>query len=97
MNAAPVAAAVPPTVPIVADAASLVVVIVSLPEVSSVASRLFADSLAFRSLSDFTWPVVEPKVMLVAVPPPVAPIVSVRPERPPEEAEPFAVADAPAA
>ncbi len=51
-----------------------------LPVVSIVANRLFEESLLFKSLSDLTVPLVpSPNVMLVAVPLPVAPIVSVRP------------------
>src|SRR5258708_38761336 len=75
-------AAVPPMVPIVDDAASLVVVMVMPPVESSVACRLLAASLVFRSLRLLTVPPVPlPKVMLVAVPLPVAPIVRVRPLR----------------
>ncbi|MEY9268100.1 hypothetical protein ABIF23_007495 [Bradyrhizobium elkanii] len=47
-------------------------------------------------MSDFTWPAPVPKVMLVAVPLPVAPMVSVRPLSGLPPAEPLAVADAPA-
>ena len=70
----------PPMAPIVDEAASLVVVIVIAPVESIVACRLLAASLPFKSLRLLTVPPVpSPKVMLVAVPLPVAPIVSVRP------------------
>mgnify|MGYP003694534845 CR=1 FL=1 len=72
--------AVPPTAPIVDEAASLVVVMLIAPVPSTVACRLLAASLAFKSLRDLTVPPVpSPKVMLVAVPLPVAPMVRVRP------------------
>ena len=67
--------AVPPIVPIVDEAASLVVVMVIAPVVSMLACRLFAANAVLSSLSVETWPLPVPKVMLVAVPPPVAPIV----------------------
>ena len=44
-----------------------------------VACRLLAASAVLSWLSDETCPEAVPKVMLVAVPPPVAPIVSVSP------------------
>ena len=46
---------------------------------SIVACRLFAASAVLSSLRVEIWPLPVPKVMLVAVPPPVAPIVSVSP------------------
>ena len=67
---------------------------VILSSVLSEACRLFAASFAFRSFSDFTSPVPVPKVILVAVPPPVAPMVRVRPARPPVAAVPVLVAEA---
>src|ERR1700730_9080553 len=80
LKALPAPAAVPPIVPMVAEAASLVVVMLMTPAESIVASILLEASLAFKSLRLLTVPLVpSPKVMLVAVPPPVAPIVSVRP------------------
>src|SRR3978361_1625647 len=82
-----VVTAVPPRVPIVEDAASLVVVILMAPVESIVASRLFQASLLLRSFRLLTVPPVpSPKVMLVAVPLPVAPIVKVLPSRRPTEA-----------
>src|SRR5688572_6071661 len=81
LKAWPTPAAVPPIVPIVDEAASLVVVIViRLVELSNVANRLLAASWVLRSFRLLTVPPVpSPKVMLVAVPLPVAPIVRVRP------------------
>src|SRR5579871_3846112 len=74
--------AVPPSAPIVEDAASFEVVSVSLlVEESNVACRLLAASWALSAFSGETWPAPRPKVMLVAVPPPVAAIVSVLPLR----------------
>ena len=69
--------AVPPIVPIVEEAASLVVTMLILPVESMLACRLFAASAVLSSLSVEICPAPVPKVMLVAVPPPVAPIVSV--------------------
>ncbi len=70
------AAAVPPTAPSVAEAASFVVVNTSLPALSKLADTLFAANAAFNWSRDS----LAPKVMLVAVPPPVAVIVSVLPD-----------------
>ncbi|MGY3451238.1 hypothetical protein ACVILH_003580 [Bradyrhizobium sp. USDA 4353] len=76
-------AAVPLIAPIVAEAASLVVEIEILPVEESIeAWRLLAASAVFKSFSELTCPVPSPNVMLVAVPPPVAPIVSVLPAKP---------------
>jgi hypothetical protein len=50
----PEAAAVPPIVPIVAEAASLAVVMVSVPFCANVAWRLFVASIALRSFSVLT-------------------------------------------
>ena len=70
----------PLIVPIVEDAASFEVVMLILPVVESiVACRLFAASAVLSWLSVETWPAPVPKVMLVAVPPPVAAMVSVSP------------------
>ena len=69
----------PPIVPIVDEAASFVVTMLILPVVSMLACRLFAASAVLSSLRVETCPAPVPKVMLVAVPPPVAPIVSVSP------------------
>src|SRR5882757_3065179 len=77
LNRPPGAAAVPVIAPIVEDAASFDVVMVSVPFEASVACRLFEASALFRSLSDLTPPA--PKVRLVAVPPPVDAKESVRP------------------
>ena len=67
-------------VPIVDDAASLVVVIVITPADEIDACRLLAASAVLRSFNDLTVPPVpSPKVIEVAVPFPVAPIVSVKP------------------
>ena len=77
MKASPEAADVPPIVPIVAEAASFDVVMVIAPAVEIVACRLFAARAAFNSSRVLTSLAAVPKVMLVAVPPPVAPIVSV--------------------
>ena len=49
------------------------------PVVLMPACRLFAASAALSWLSVEIWPAPVPKVMLVAVPPPVAPMVSVWP------------------
>ena len=46
---------------------------------SKLAVRLLAARAAFKSLSDWTLPDPEPKVMLVAVPPPVEAMVRVSP------------------
>ncbi len=54
LNSLPEAAAVPPIVPMVADAASLVVLMVSAPLALSEACRLLADRALFKSLRDFT-------------------------------------------
>ena len=79
-NAAPEVEAVPPIVPIVDEAASLDVTMLIAPvEELIVACRLLAASAVLSWLSDETCPEAVPKVMLVAVPPPVAPIVSVSP------------------
>ena len=69
----------------------LLVVMVRTPVVSMVACRLLEASAVLRSFSDETWPEPVPKVMLVAVPPPVAAIVSVLPERPDVTAVPLSV------
>src|SRR4030081_1169063 len=80
LKALPAPAAVPPIVPMVAEARSVVVEILITPAPSMVACKLLVASLAFRSLRLLTVPPLpSPKGMLVAVPPPVAPIVSVRP------------------
>src|ERR1041385_356501 len=82
LKALPEPAAVPPIVPIVEEAASFVVVMVIVPVESTVANRLLPASAVLRSFSDLTVPLVPlPNVRLVAVPLPVAPIVSVRPPR----------------
>src|SRR5450631_610090 len=57
--------AVPPMVPIVEEAASLVVTMLILPVVSMLACRLFAASASLSWLSVETWPAAVPKVMLV--------------------------------
>src|SRR6266436_3326632 len=80
LNACPLAVDVPATVPIVDDAASFEVVMLILPvEESIVACRLFAASAVLSWFNVETCPLPVPKVMLVAVPPPVAPMVSVSP------------------
>src|SRR3954471_1136386 len=63
------------TVPMVEEAASLVVVKTSLPALLRLAVRLLADKAAFSWSRDS----LAPNRMLVAVPPPVAPIVKVSP------------------
>ena len=64
---------VPVIAPIVEDAASFEVVMVIAPlEESIEACRLFAASAVLSWLSVETWFAPVPKVMLVAVPPPVA-------------------------
>ena len=70
------ASAVPPTAPSVNEAASLVVLKTSLPALFRLAVTLLAANAAFN------WSIVSdaPKVMLVAVPPAVAAIVSVLPD-----------------
>ncbi len=73
------AVAVPPTAPIVEDAASFDVTMVITPVVEMLACRLLAASAALRSFSVATWPPPVPKVIEVGVPPPVAAIVSVWP------------------
>src|SRR6266576_292958 len=70
------AAAVPPTAPSVDEAASFVVVNTSLPALFKLADTLFAANAAFNWSRDS----LAPKIMLVAVPPPVAAIVSVSPD-----------------
>src|SRR5882757_2597770 len=78
LNRPPGAAAVPVIAPIVEDAASFDVVMVSVPFEASVACRLFEANWLFRSLRVATWPGLVPKVRLVAVPPPVDAKESVR-------------------
>jgi len=70
---------IPVVPPRVEEAALLLVVIVSTPVESMVACRLSADSAVLRSFSVEIWPVPVPKVTVVAVPLPVAPMVSVSP------------------
>ena len=53
-NSWPEAAAVPPIVPICAEAASFEVEIVNVPSCASVACRLFAASAVLRSFSVLT-------------------------------------------
>ena len=65
--------------PIVDEAASFDVTMLISPVVLMPACRLFAASAVLSWLSVEIWPAPVPKVMLVAVPPPVAPIVSVWP------------------
>ena len=79
LKAWPAAVAVPVIAPIVDEAALLLVVRVMTPVGSMVACRLLAASAALSWFSDDTWPAPVPKVMLVAVPPPVAAISSVSP------------------
>ena len=80
MKAEPEAVDVPPIVPIVEDAASFEVVMLILPVVASiVACRLLAASAALSPFSVETWPLPVPKVIAVAVPPPVAAMVNVSP------------------
>src|SRR5580698_3471542 len=79
LNAWLLAAAVPPIVPIVEDAALFDVMMLIWPVVLMLACRLLAASAVLSSLSVEISPLPVPKVMLVAVPPPVAPIVSVSP------------------
>src|SRR5580692_876477 len=74
-----VAVAVPPIVPIVDEAALFEVTMLIAPVVLIVACRLFAANAVLSALSVEIWPAPVPKVMLVAVPPPVAPMVSVSP------------------
>ena len=69
----------PPTEPIVEDAASFDVTMVITPVVEMLACRLLAASAVLRSFSVDTWPPPVPKVIVVGVPPPVAAIVSVWP------------------
>ena len=68
------------------EAALLLVVRVMTPVGSMVACRLLAASALLSWFSVDTWPAPVPKVMLVAVPPPVAPISSVLPVRADEAA-----------
>src|SRR3954454_11665225 len=64
LKALPEAAEVPPMVPIVDDAASLVVVIVIAPADEIDACRLLAASAVLRSFNDLTVPLVpSPKVI----------------------------------
>src|SRR6266478_964158 len=70
-------AVLPVKAPIVEEAASLVVTMLILPVVSMLACRLFAASASLSWLSVETCPAAVPNVMLVAVPPPVAAILSV--------------------
>ena len=74
--------AVPVIAPIVAEAASFVVVIVSLPD-TNVACRLLAASASFSWLSELMRPAPAPNTMSVAVPPPVAADLRVAPSRTP--------------
>ena len=67
-------AVLPVNAPIVDEAALFVVVMVIAPVVSMLACRLFAASAVLSSLRVETWPAPVPKVMLVAVPLPVAAI-----------------------
>ena len=69
----------PVIAPIVDEAALLVVVMLIWPVVLMLACRLFAASAVLSWLSVEIWPAPVPKVMLVAVPLPVAAIVSVWP------------------
>ena len=78
--------AVPVNAPIVDDAALLLVVMVITPVESMLACRLFAANAVLRSLRVEIWPAPVPKVIAVAVPPPVAAISRVSPERPPAAA-----------
>src|SRR5665213_2189388 len=75
----PAAVAEPVIAPIVDEAALLLVVMVMTPVGSMVACRLSPASAVLSWFSDDTWPVPVPKTMLVAVPPPVAPIDNVVP------------------
>src|SRR6185312_17462875 len=75
-NRLPELVAEPENAPIVEDAASFVFVMLSLPVLASnVACRLLAASAVLRSFNDATLPVPVPKVIIDAVPPPVAAIV----------------------
>ncbi len=67
----------PPILPMVEDAALLLVVTVIAPVESMVACRLLAASALLSSFSVETCPTPVPKVMLVGTPLPVAPMVSV--------------------
>jgi len=79
-NALPAPVAVPASAPTVAEAASLMVVIVILPVVSSTeACRLLATRAALSSVSVSTSSAAVPNVMVDAVPPPVAAIVRTSP------------------
>ncbi len=78
LNSLPEPAAVPPIVPMVAEAASLVVPMVSAPAALSEACRLLAASAAVQVVEGLHLTVHRvPNVMLVAVPLPVGLIVSV--------------------
>ena len=79
LKAWPATVAVPVIAPIVDEAALLLVVRVMTPVGSMVACRLLLASALLSWFSDDTWPAPVPKVMLVAVPPPVAPISNVLP------------------
>ena len=72
----------PVIAPIVAEAASFVVVIVSLPD-TNVACRLLAARASFNWLSEETRPAAAPNTMSVATPPPVASIFRVLPSSTP--------------
>ena len=74
------------------EAALLLVVMVRTPVGSIVACRLLVASWALSWFSVETSEPVVPKVMLVAVPPPVAPMVRVLPESGTALAEPILLA-----
>ena len=75
----PLVVADPPNVPIVEEAASFDVMMLRTPVVLMVACRLFAASAELSAFRVEICPGPVPKVMLVGVPPPVAPIDSVSP------------------
>src|ERR1700761_9746104 len=79
VKAWPAAVEVPVIAPIVDEAALLLVVMEMTPVGSMVACRLLAARAVLSWFSDDTWPAPVPKVMLVAVPPPVEAIDSVLP------------------
>src|SRR6266852_1474332 len=79
LKAWPLAVAEPPIEPIVEDAASFDVMMLMTPVVLMLACRLFAASAALSAFRFEICPGPVPKVMLVGVPPPVAPIDNVSP------------------
>src|SRR5216684_502748 len=75
----PLVVADPPKLPIVEEAASFDATMLMTPVVLIVACRLFAASAALSAFRFEICPGPVPKVMLVGVPPPVAPIDNVSP------------------